>query len=158
MTKTAEGFSIDEVGLIIGLGAISGMFGSVFAGWLGDRKGRARPVVTALLVAGVSYLIIAHAKYGVSYITGVNLYWITYMFLFPLFIGTGAALDNSGRTATVAAATISLAIAIGPVCGGFIATWLSYSSIGWFSLMCCVLSVLAYLPTGLALDRSQRKF
>ena len=103
-------------------------------------------MIISLVIAGLAYFVLAGAADGLTYIVGINLYWVTYMFLFPLFIGTAAALDNdnSGRAATLAAGTISLTIAIGPLCGGLISTWFSYSAIGWFSLALCLLSAVAF--------------
>ena len=143
------GLTVDQIGLIIAAGTISGIIGSALGGWLGDRWGRSIPVMISLLIAGLAYFVLAGAADGVTYIVGINLYWITYMFLFPLFIGAGAALDNdnSGRAATLAAGTISLTIAIGPLCGGLISTWFSYSAIGWFSLAMCLLSAGAFRMT-----------
>ncbi len=139
------GFSVEEAGFIIATGAVSGVIGSLFAGWLGDRWGRRRPVILALALAGLGYMILGGATDSTSYITGVNLYWVTYMFLLPLMIGTGAAMDPSGRAATLAAGAISLTFAIGPACGGYIATWFSYAAIGWFSCALCLLAALAFI-------------
>lgn len=139
------GFSVEEAGFIIATGAVSGLAGALFAGWLGDRWGRRRPVILALVLAGLGYLILGGATNSASYITGINLYWVTYMFLLPLMIGAGAALDAAGRAATLAAGAISLTFAIGPACGGFIATWFSYAAIGWFSCALCLLAALAYV-------------
>jgi len=140
------GLTVDQIGLIIATGTISGIIGSTLGGWLGDRWGRALPVIISLVIAGLAYFVLAGAADAITYIVGINLYWVTYMFLFPLFIGTGAALDHdkSGRAATLAAGTISLTIAIGPLFGGLISTWFSYSAIGWFSLALCLLSAGAF--------------
>ena len=139
------GFSIEEAGFIIATGAVSGVLGALFAGWLGDRWGRRRPVVLALILAGLGYLILAGATSSTSYLTGINLYWVTYMFLLPLMIGTGAVMDADGRAATLAAGTISLTFAFGPACGGFIAARISYAAIGWFSCALCLLAALAFI-------------
>lgn len=148
------GFSVDETGFIIAIGAVSGMAGSLFAGWLGDKWGRKQTVVIALVASGLAYLLMAMIHSGLSYVAGINLYWAAYMFLLPLFIGTGAVLDGGGRAATLAAATISLTIGVGPVCGGLIATWFSYSAIGWFACALCALSAVSFLSIDLKAARS----
>ena len=81
------GFSVEESGFIIATGAVSGVMGALFAGWLGDRWGRRRPVILALVLAGLGYMILGGATNSASYISGVNLYWVIYMFLLPLMIG-----------------------------------------------------------------------
>lgn len=139
------GLTLEEAGFIIATGAFSGVAGSLFAGWLGGRWGRKRPVILALVVAGLGYMVLGGAADRVSYITGVNLYWVTYMFLLPLMIGAGAAMDAGGRAATLAAGTISLTFALGPACGGYIAAWFSYTAIGWFSCALCLLAALAFI-------------
>ena len=138
-----RGFSVRA--FIIATGAFSGVMGALFAGWLGDRWGHGRPVILALVLAGLGYMILGGATEGTSYITGVNLYWVTYMFLLPLMIGTGAAMDPGGRAATLAAGAISLTFALGPACGGSIATWFSYTAIGWFSCALCLLAALSFI-------------
>lgn len=148
------GFSVDETGFIIAIGAVSGMAGSLFAGWLGDQWGRKQTVVVALVASGLAYLFMAMIHSGLGYVAGINLYWAAYMFLLPLFIGTGAVLDGGGRAATLAAATISLTIGVGPVCGGLIATWFSYSAIGWFACALCALSAVLFLSIDLKAARS----
>ena len=147
------GFSVDETGFIIAIGAVSGMAGSLFAGWLGDKWGRKQTVVIALVASGLAYLLMAMIHSGLGYVAGINLYWAAYMFLLPLFIGTGAVLDGGGRAATLAAATISLTIGVGPVCGGLIATWFSYSAIGWFACALCALSAVSFLSIDLKAAR-----
>ena len=137
------GLSLEEAGFIIAAGAFSGVAGSLFAGWLGDRWGRRQPVMLALVLAGMGYMVLGGAINSASYITGINIYWVTYMFLVPLMIGAGAAMDAGGRAATLAAGTISLTFALGPACGGYIATWFSYGAIGWFSCALCLLAALA---------------
>lgn len=153
------GLTVDQIGLIIAVGTISGIIGSAFGGWLGDRWGRSLPVIFSLVIAGVAYLVLAGTTESATYVIGINLYWVTYMFLFPLFIGAGAALDNdqSGRAATLAAGTISLTIAIGPFCGGLISTWFSYSAIGWFSLALCLLSAGAFWSIDISAGRSVQR-
>lgn len=139
------GLTLEEAGFIIATGAFSGVAGSLSAGWLGDRWGRRRPVIFVLVVAGLGYMVMAGATDRVSYVTGVNIYWVTYMFLLPLMIGAGAAMDAAGRAATLAAGSISLTFALGPACGGYIATWFSYAAIGWFSCALCLLAALAFV-------------
>ena len=148
------GFSVEETGFIIAIGAVSGMAGSLFAGWLGDQWGRKQAVVVALVASGLAYLLTAMIHSGLGYVAGINLYWAAYMFLLPLFIGTGAVLDGGARAATLAAATISLTIGVGPVCGGLIATWFSYSAIGWFACALCALSAVLFLSIDLKAARS----
>ena len=148
------GFSVEETGFIIAIGAVSGMAGSLFAGWLGDQWGRKQAVVVALVASGLAYLLMAMIHSGLGYVAGINLYWAAYMFLLPLFIGTGAVLDGGARAATLAAATISLTIGVGPVCGGLIATWFSYSAIGWFACALCALSAVLFLSIDLKTARS----
>ena len=148
------GFSVDETGFIIAIGAVSGMAGSLFAGWLGNQWGRKQTVVVALVASGLAYLLMAMLHSGLGYVAGINLYWAAYMFLLPLFIGTGAVLDGGRRAATLAAATISLTIGVGPVCGGLIATWFSYSAIGWFACALCALSAILFLSIDLKAARS----
>ena len=148
------GFSVEETGFIIAIGAVSGIAGSLFAGWLGDQWGRKQAVIIALVASGLAYLLMAMIHSGLGYVAGINLYWAAYMFLLPLFIGTGAVLDGGRRAATLAAATISLTIGVGPVCGGLIATWFSYSAIGWFACALCALSAVLFLSIDLKAARS----
>lgn len=148
------GFSVEETGFIIAIGAVSGMAGSLFAGWLGDQWGRKLAVVVALVASGLAYLLMAMIQSGLGYVAGINIYWAAYMFLLPLFIGTGAVLDGGARAATLAAATISLTIGVGPACGGLIATWFSYSAIGWFACALCALSAVLFLSIDLKAARS----
>ena len=139
------GLTLEEAGFIIATGAFSGVAGSLLAAWLGDRWERRRPVILALIMAGLGYMVMSGATDRMSYIAGVNIYWVTYMFLLPLMIGAGAAMDAGGRAATLAAGTISLTFALGPACGGYIAAWFSYGAIGWFSCALCVLAALAFI-------------
>ena len=150
------GFSVDETGFIIAIGAVSGMAGSLFAGWLGDKWGRKQTVVVALVASGLAYLLMATIHGGLAYAAGINIYWAAYMFLFPLFIGTGAVLDNGGPTATLAAATTFLTIGVGPACGGLIASWFSYSAISWFACALCALSAISFLSIDLKAARPWR--
>ena len=139
------GLTAEEAGFIIATSALSGVVGALFAGWLGDRWGRRRPVILALVLAGAGYILLGEAANNAGYIAGVHLYMGTYMFLFPLMIGAGAVMDASGRAATLAAGTISLTFAVGPACGGYIVTWFSYAAIGWFSCALCLLAALAFI-------------
>lgn len=140
------GLSITEIGLLLSISVIFMFAGSVVAGALGLRFGRAVPLVVASMACGVAVLMAAITESYWVYASGLMLYSFWYLFITPYIIaGTSSELDPSGRLASAMGGIMFLFYSIGIGVGGFVVEHSSLSAIGWFGLLLCAVSAALFL-------------
>lgn len=151
------GLSIEIVGTVLSIATLFMIFGSLFAGWLGVRWGRGRPMAAAAVVCAASALLIAHAETLWEFASGLFAYNAAYLFLGPYIIaGTSSALDHSGRLASVIAGVMFLSYSAGIAAGGVIAEQVGLSGIGWLAFVTCLAAapIFAYVSRQTELTRA----
>jgi MFS family permease len=150
----ARGLGIPEsqIGLIIGVFALSSMVVKPVAGWAADRFGR-RP----LLLAGAALFALASALYGASHtaaaLLGVRIVHGAGMGLYPTGSGAMAAdltpAHRRGEAMGLWGAAGNLALALGPLGAVWIAERLGFA---WLFAMSTGVALIALL-----LARAQRE-
>ena len=135
------GLSTETIGAVLSASTIAMISGSMFAGWLAVRVGRAVPMLLASVFCGVSALGVMTAETLFVYAAAVMLYGVAYLFLGPyIIVGVGSALDSSGRLAPACGGIMFLSYSIGIGGGGYIVDAFSYPAIGWAAFVSCVVS------------------
>ena len=131
-----------QIGLIIGASTIAGIFGSILAGWLGTRFGRAIPLLGGILVCGISCLGISYSETYSMLQLSLILYGFIFMFSTVYIIGIAAALDLTGRLAVAVAGFQQIAYSAGPILFGYAVLSGDYTVVGIPSMLGCVVSLL----------------
>jgi MFS family permease len=147
------GLTVETIGTILSASTLAMIIGSLFAGWLGVRVGRAIPMLVASVLCGASAFGVMTADTLMVYAASVMLYGAAYLFLGPyIIVGMSSALDRSGRLAPACGGAMFLAYSVGVGGGGIIADTISFSAIGWIASVACVASGLLFFGNALALE------
>lgn len=151
----AEQANLTPAGLGIALSAATagGLLGSIGLMIVGDRLGRAAPLIVLLVAGGA--LKILH-----GYVADPNLFivvfvaWNTiYALAFMYFVSTAAALDADGRWSGPLLAVYLIGSALTPVIGAAITGRFGFEA---FAILLGVASVVLAVPTGLIARLSSR--
>jgi predicted MFS family arabinose efflux permease len=110
---------------------VASSLGAVVAMILGTRLGRFIPLALALCAQTVALAIMVTCSNIVSFDVAACVYSCCGLLALPYFFGCGAALDPSGRTATLVGATYLLAAATSPYLGGLLIEQFSLRAIAW---------------------------
>ncbi len=150
------GLSPEIIGTVLSASTLAMIAGSLFAGWLGIRIGRAVPMLVASLLCGASALAVMTAEALGMYASAVMLYGLAYLFLGPyIIVGMASALDPSGRLAPACGGVMFFSYSLGIAGGGYIADTFSYATIGWIALVGCAVSGMLFYVNASSLDVRQ---
>ena len=131
------------IGVIFSTSVFMSLVGSGLAAFASDRIGRATAIGIGLVGGGGACLMLALANGTWVYAAAAILYWIFSIFFYVLMLGTAAAIDPSGRLATLGTGCERLAFAFGAPIGGLFVDLGSFLWIGLLAVVTC--SVLAPL-------------
>ena len=139
---TNTGLSSKDMATLLALIQIPCFLATGLASWLGSRFGLFTPLLIA--VSGQALAILIATQTESSFVFVVSFFVNNALFLFslPYQLGIGAALDETGRVASIAGGTFIFGSAIGPYLGGYLIESQGISSIG---LVTCA-SVAIALP------------
>ena len=141
-----------KIAVYIGFTSLVGVGAALLSARLGAQYGRAWPMLFGLALCCGAALVLAYASGAVSFVSGLVLYWLGYMFMYPFTVATGASLDRSGRVAAIVAGFTMIVFAAGPTVGGIIAELSSYKVIGIVSASICAAGALVAMSAGRALN------
>lgn len=147
------GFTGGTIGLLLGVGTVCGIAGTALAAWVGSGFRKSVVISIGLAAIAISCVLVMTAKLAVIYIIGIILYWVSYMFLYPIMIAIGAGLDPSGRTAATVGGVIVLSMGTAPFVGGLIIANSSFVTLGWAAFSTCLIAIFLILPITRSLDR-----
>ncbi|MFG2953040.1 MFS transporter [Streptomyces sp. NPDC048291] len=139
------------VGAVFAVALGTGLLGTVGAGALGPRLGRALPIgLGTVLIAGCIALS-ASATDLTSFAAGEIAWNLLYPVVLSYVIGLAAALDPRGRWAVLVGSASSLGTAVGPMTGSLLAARAGYPAMG--TVLAVGLLAVAVPLTAVALRR-----
>lgn len=147
-TATAAGFTEEAVtgvmGQILLIGILPGLAASVIA----DRFGRAIPLIVGVGLMIASLAILSSGP-GVSFAVVGGLFITSWFFTLPYFVGAVAALDTTGKAATLSIAFQTGGLMAGPLLAGGIlgATDNNYAVLPYVGLGLLVACLVLVVPT-----------
>lgn len=131
------------IGVVLSTSVFMSLVGSGLAAVASDRIGRATAIGIGLIGGGAACLMLVLSNGLWMYAAAAILYWIFSIFFYVLMLGTAAAIDPSGRLATLGTGCERLAFAFGAPIGGLFVDLGSFLWIGLLAVVTC--SVLAPL-------------
>lgn len=132
------GLKGEQIGLIIGLSTVAGIFGAFSVSWFSKRVSRRYPVMLGILVAGLASFLLTSGYSVPLFVAGGILYWGSYMLVYPYLIGIACDLDSSGRGAAASAGILMLSFALGPFLAASITAIYDYRTLGVLCLGACL--------------------
>lgn len=140
--------SLKEVGWIM----TAYGFGSVVGSWLGgkltDMFGYYKVMLASMLLTGISFVALQYLSTFVSFSIGLFIVMIVADCFRPaMFVAVSSYSKdvNKTRSVTLIRLAINLGFSAGPVVGGLIITYLSYSGLFWVDGVTCFLAGLLIL-------------
>ncbi len=134
------------IGLILSISVFLSVLGSAAAAFVNSMMDRRVALVIGFAGSGASCLLLSLANGLWMYAITASLFWVFAIYLFVLLLGTSAALDSTGRLATLCTGCERLAYAVGAPIGGLFVDMGSFSGIGIFSAVACLIAVPFCLP------------
>lgn len=115
-----SGLPREFIGQALGWATWVGITGALLVVFMGDRFGRFKPLLLAMLLTllGTS-LFYGSAHGGIYFIANVGT-GITWAFVVPYLFGMASSMDASGRMTTLAGFVSKLGLATGPMAAGLI--------------------------------------
>ena len=142
-----------EIGFYFACTMIASIIGSLCAGWLGTRFGRTLPfVVCTVLVAACCYFM-ANPGIAIVYIICLLSFQVFQAVFIPFLIGTGAALESSGRLSAAVVAVEIFSFGVGGFVGGTVVETFGLAAVGWLALLGGAVAIPLLIAVCLPLDR-----
>ncbi len=142
----SAGIHPETIGLIFSSSIVSGVLGTIMAGLIAGSRRRIRMLGCGLAVYGLACVTIGTAHGITAFACGVALFWISYMYLYSLWLGTAAIVDPRGRLGTLGGGADRLAYAVGTGIGGLLVEYVGLSSIGWLGFVGSAIAIIFFLP------------
>lgn len=147
------GIDGDSIGTMLSMATISMMVGAGVAGFLGAKYGRTLPILVGFLGSASACFFLINPGSETQFLLSLLMWGLFYLFVYPYFIGTPAALDPTGKLAAAVGGMCVLSYSLGATIGGYIAEQYGYAAVGWVGGTCCILSLFMVLPVCRNLDR-----
>ncbi len=131
----AVNLSPKEIGFYFACTMIASIIGSMFTGWLGLRFGRTLPFVVCAILISLCCYFMANPGIAIVYVTCLLSFQALQALFIPFLIGTGAALESSGRLSAAVVAVEIFSFGAGGVIGGMVVETFDLQAVGWLAVL-----------------------
>lgn len=145
-----------EIGFYFACTMIASIIGSLFAGWLGTRLGRTLPFVVCTILVSLCCYFMANPGITLVYVFCLLSFQALQALFIPFLIGTGAALESSGRLSAAVVAIEIFSFGAGGVVGGMVVETFGLPAVGWLAVLGGIVAVPLFMLVCLPLDRQHR--
>lgn len=152
----ALGISLPSIGALAGTAALAGIPGSLAVIGAERRFGRSIPAVLALMMVGMACYLLPMAPNASFFAAASFLYWMAYMFLYPMLISIAAQLDSGGWASSLVAGALMTSYSLGPLVASLIVATASFTALAAMGGGSCLFAVLFLIPPARALDLKDR--
>lgn len=142
-----------EIGFYFACTMIASIIGSLFAGWLGTRFGRTLPFVVCTILVAICCYFMANPGIAIVYVICLLSFQAFQALFIPFLIGTGAALESSGRLSAAVVAVEIFSFGAGGVAGGAVVEMFGLAAVGWLAVLGSIVAIPLLMMVCLPLDR-----
>ncbi len=142
-----------EIGFYFACTMIASIIGSLFAGWLGTRVGRTLPFVVCTILVSVCCYFMANPGIAIVYVICLLSFQVFQAVFIPFLIGTGAALESSGRLSAAVVAVEIFSFGAGGLVGGAVVETFGLTAVGWLAVLGGIVAIPLLIMVCLPLDR-----
>lgn len=142
-----SGLSAQGIGVVLSLGAVSGMFGGALAAWMDGKVGDATALVAGVAALGASYAVALFYK-PFAYVGATVIMYVAYSVTQTFFFGIFAKLDSSGRLVNAGNLLSFAGAAVGPAAASLVLVAGNYSPViyaGSFGVLACLIVITPVL-------------
>lgn len=147
------GMTDEQAGSFLAMMPLGGILGSGIAGVIGDRFGRVRTFVVALLCCTVACFIMARSHSVASMVAAMLTLGTFELFVMTYFIATATRFDRQGHWVTFAGGMTMLTYGFGPGIGGFLSQWITTAQVCETAGITCAVAAIVQIPVCLALEK-----
>lgn len=137
------GFTLSDVGLIMVFFGLGSVAGSRLGGYLTDRIGYYKVMMTSLFLTGVLFVLLQFVTSLNGFCTAIFvLMMVADTFRPAMFVALSSYSkpENKTRSVTLIRLAINLGFSAGPAIGGIIITTMGYQGLFWVDGITCVLA------------------
>lgn len=149
-----NGITTAQTGSAVSTALFLGLFGALFAGWLGTRIGRLIPILFSYALVGTSLLLMTYSWSFLYFTIIVVLNAIFFKIAIVFTLGTAASLDRQGRWLVTVNGLILIGMAIAPFTGGVIISFFGYHALRWIVFLGVISGLAMFIPVVRHLDRN----
>ena len=142
-----------EIGFYFACTMIASIIGSLFAGWLGTRYGRTLPFVVCTVLVAVCCYFMANPGIALVYVICLLSFQVFQALFIPFLIGTGAALERSGRLSAAVVAVEIFSFGAGGVAGAVVVETFGLPALGWLAGLGGIVAIPLLIAVCRPLDR-----
>ena len=142
-----------EIGFYFACTMIASIIGSLCAGWLGTRFGRTLPFVVCTVLVAICCYFMANPGIAIVYVICLLSFQVFQAVFIPFLIGTGAALESSGRLSAAVVAVEIFSFGAGGFAGGTVVETFGLAAVGWLALLGGAVAIPLLIAVCLPLDR-----
>jgi predicted MFS family arabinose efflux permease len=154
------GYTTSEMGRLLSLQALIGLFGPIIAALIGFKYGMRFPLIFGLIFAGLtSYAIFLSVEAPYLFRISLLVWTAGYFFGISYLTAFAATLDPDGRIVAASGSAMVLGVAAGPAFSGYIISYGGYAMAAWATLaLVSVMTIVALvsLKWALKLKKSGR--
>lgn len=149
----AIGMTDEEAGSFLAMMPLGGILGSGVAGIIGDRFGRIRTFVVALLICTAACFVMARANSVSAMVLAMLALGTFELFVMTYFIATATRFDRQGHWVTFAGGMTMLTYGLGPSAGGYLTQYITVSQVCETAGIICVIAAIVQIPVCLELEK-----
>ena len=131
----ASGLSSQTISVWLAATMLASIAGSLFTGWMGLRFGRTGPYLTGIVLVSGCCFFMAYPGAVVVFIVCLLGFQAIQAVFIPFLIGTGAALDPSGRLSAAVVGVEIFSFGAGAFVGGVVVEAFGLQAVGWLALL-----------------------
>jgi predicted MFS family arabinose efflux permease len=151
------GYNTSEIGRLLSLQALTGLFGPIIAALIGFKYGMRFPLLFGLIFAGLtSYAIFLSVEAPYLFRVSILVWTAGYFFAISYLTAFAATLDPDGRIVAASGSAMVLGVAVGPAFSGYIILYGGYAMAAWATLaLVSVMTIAAVVSLKWALKRKK---
>ena len=140
-----SGLSAQGIGIILSVGAVSGMLGGVLAAWMDGKVGDANALIGSLAVMAIGYAA-ALFYTPAAYVAATAVSYVAGNVVLAFFFGVFAKMDASGRLVNAANLLWYAGGAVGPAAASLMLVSGSYSPMIYAGTLGLLASLIVIVP------------
>lgn len=140
-----SGLVAQGIGVVLSVGAVSGMVGGALAAWMDGKVGDATALIAGLAALGAGYAVALFYN-PFAYVGATVIMYFAYSVAQTFFLGIFAKLDSSGRLVNAGNLLSFAGGAFGPAAASLVLVAGNYSAVIYVGSLCVLACLILIVP------------